>query len=129
MNNNNDKITLTATLPPKDEMVRLEYGDAIIIDPGYIRGVYGEWDGVLEPRFDGLRCAKVLHDGDDGYYNITLNGKKIAGLGVDSGRIWLIEAEFGVYLDIDAGLSGCKILKADEYVKSGDYKAGGFYYD
>lgn len=84
-------------------------GDLIIIDPCYIKKVQ---DRYGSDRYDALRCAKVLFDGDDGEYSIEANGTHVCMLGVDSGRIWAFQAEFSCKVEIDAGLSGYKHFPA-----------------
>lgn len=80
------------------QTIELKSQDLLIIDPCYIKHVEDE-------RYDALKLVKVLHEGDDGEYEISTPDKK-ALLGVDSGRIWVLQAEFGFSVDIDAGLSG-----------------------
>lgn len=88
------------------ETIKLEYQDLLICDPGYIKSVACSG----EPRFDALRCVEVLHDGDDGEYPIeTASG--CHWLGVDSGRIWKMQAEFGCEVEIDSGLSGHLVIR------------------
>lgn len=96
--------------------MKLNYNDTIIIDPSYIRSVK---DSAGDNRFDALKHIKTLHDGDDGEFPITYTTSDgeahTEWLGVDSGRIWLLRAEFGCDVDIDAGPSGCitgKIIDA-----------------
>lgn len=84
--------------------LHMKYGDLLIIDPGYIKDVWLEFGGKMQ-RFDALKCVKTLHDGDDGDYLISVNGD-IKELGVDSGRIWVLRAEFDVNVLLDDGLSG-----------------------
>ena len=95
------------------ETINIEYGDILICDPGYIKFVGTEWSGELEPRFDLLRCEKVLHEGDDGVYSVEYNGEKHE-LGVDSGRIWQMRADFGGTIQIDAGFSGYWLIRKEE---------------
>lgn len=90
------------------ETIKLNYKDALICDPGYIKNV--QFGG--EPRFDALRCDKVLFEGDDGCYTIETSENRYL-LGVDSGRIWVMTAEFGCEVELDAGLSGYIVLKAN----------------
>lgn len=102
------------------EKIKLEMGDAIIIDPCYIKQVkYGG-----EMRFDALKHEKTLHEGDDGEFEIKLaSGSRYVGC--DSGRIWLMTSEFGCDIEVDSGLSGHIILRkgdADLYNDiEGDY--------
>ena len=88
--------------------IKLDYGDYLVCDPCYIKSVKcgGEY------RFDALRCERVLHDGDDGEYRIVGQNGDDAYLGVDSGRIWVMQAEFGVEVEMDAGLSGFMVFAA-----------------
>ena len=92
------------------ETIKLNYGDILICDCGYIKKVYCEWNGKQELRFDGLKLVKVLHEGDDGCYMVKA-GDKVAELGVDSGRIWAMKAEFEITVEIDSGLSGYMVVK------------------
>lgn len=89
--------------------IKLDYLDLLVCDPCYIKGV--KCGG--ENRFDALKCVETLHDGDDGEY-----GVKTAGgthyLGVDSGRIWVMQAEFGCEVEIDSGLSGHLVIKQND---------------
>lgn len=95
------------------EKLNLLYGDVIVCDPCYIKRVSCKWGGEREDRFDGLRLVKSLHEGDDGEFDFKLYGKEFS-LGVDSGRVWAMKAEFGIEVEIDAGLSGYTIIQADE---------------
>lgn len=90
------------------ETIRLNYGDILICDCGYIKEVSCEWNGEKELRFDALKLIKVLHEGDDGVYTVRA-GSKTADLGVDSGRIWAMRAEFECQVVLDSGLSGYMI--------------------
>lgn len=92
------------------ETIKLNYGDILICDCGYIKEVSCEWNGEKELRFDGLKLIKVLHEGDDGVYSVRA-GSKTADLGVDSGRIWAMMAEFEIEVEIDSGLSGYLVVK------------------
>lgn len=96
------------------ETIKVEMGDVLIVDPCYIKNagtVWGEKD--IEPRFDLLRCEKVLHDGDDGEFPVEYNGET-RYLGVDSGRIWQMVAEFEGTVELDAGFSGYWFIKKGE---------------
>lgn len=92
---------------------KLKVGEYLICDPCYIEMVEGTFRA--EPRFDALRCVKVLHEGDDGSYAVEYKNEKGEHedmvLGVDSGRLWLMRAEFDVDVRIDSGLSGHAIIK------------------
>ena len=104
------------------ETIKLNYGDILICDCGYIKKVYCEWNGEQELRFDGLKLIKVLHEGDDGVYYVKA-GDKFKSLGVDSGRIWAMKAEFDITVEIDSGLSGYLVVKDTpvEEIKLLDY--------
>lgn len=95
------------------DVIKVEMGDRIICDPCYIKTVWTEWNDEKDVRFDLLRCEKVLHDGDDGCFDVEYNGKTNA-LGVDSGRIWQMVADFGGYVEIDAGMSGYWLIRKGE---------------
>lgn len=94
------------------ETIKMKGGEVLVCDPGYIKGVWCYWGEEKEPRFDALKLEKVLHDGDDGYFMVSV-GDKAVELGVDSGRIWAMRAEFDVEVDIDAGLSGYWVGEAE----------------
>ena len=52
------------------EIVELKCGDYLICDPCYVKRVtFGD-----DLRFDALRCVKVLFEGSDGEYDITIEG-------------------------------------------------------
>lgn len=90
------------------ETIKLDYTDVLVCDPCYIKSVKS--DG--EDRFDALKCVHTLHDGDDGEYGVkTTSGTHY--LGVDSGRIWIMRAEFGCEVEIDSGISGHLVIKKD----------------
>lgn len=93
--------------------VKLNYKDLLVVDPGYIKNVVSYGD---EPRFDALRLVRVLHDGDDGEYCYHYDNELFA-LGVDSGRIWALQAEFECIVTLDAGLSGYKVLPQGDVEK------------
>lgn len=95
--------------------LELESKDILIIDPCYIKRVH--FDG--EDRFDALKCVKTLHDGDDGEFIVCAGGWSIGEIGVDSGRIWVLQAEFGCTVDVDSGLSGEVHIKFGELVEHG----------
>lgn len=104
------------------DTIKLNCKDLLIIDPCYIKHIKDE-------RFDSLKHIKTIHEGDDGVYDICIAGKYRDSLGVDSGRLWVIQAEFDTELDIDAGFSGfvtiatknCKdIGKLIESIKKGE---------
>lgn len=92
----------------------MKAGDILIVDPCYIKAVYGDYGDRKDPRFDGLKCAKTLWEGDDGVYIIMNGDKKLCCLGVDSGRIWALTAEFDIRVDVDSGFSGEYILSVEE---------------
>lgn len=100
--------------------INLNTGDWLIIDPCYIKGVYEQGE-TSYARYDGLRCVRVIHDGDDGMFDIdikptngvpadyvytTITPTSTLDLGVDSGRIWLLKAEFPVTVVTSSGYSG-----------------------
>ena len=95
--------------------LKLDYGDILVMDCGYIDGVYGTYGGVREPRFDALKHVKTLHSGDDGCYAIWQGKNRLGELGVDSGRIWAMVAEFDCDVDVDCGLSGFILIKNTGY--------------
>lgn len=41
----------------------------------------------------------MLHNGDDGCYTITKNGEKIGDCAVDSGRLWILTADFDAVVE------------------------------
>lgn len=89
--------------------IKLNYQDLLIVDPCYIKNVktFGE------QRFDALKLVNVLHEGDDGEYPIELaSGCK--WLGVDSGRIWELMAEFECEVEVDSGMSGHIVVRKDD---------------
>ena len=89
-------------------IIKLNYQDILIVDPCYIKDV--KTSG--EQRFDALKLVQVLHEGDDGEYPIELaSGAK--WLGVDSGRLWELMAEFGCEVEVDSGLSGHIVVRKD----------------
>lgn len=105
------------------EKISLEMGDAIIIDPCYIKKVSCDFD-PSEMRFDALKHEKTLHEGGDGEFEIKLaSGSRYVGC--DSGRIWLMTSEFGCDVEVDSGFSGYILLRkgdADLYNDiEGDY--------
>lgn len=83
--------------------IELKTNDLLIIDPCYIKHV-GDKSG--EARYDALRNRAVIHDGDDGEFTVKVANHEFGCLGVDSGRIWVLQAEFDCYVDVDSGLSG-----------------------
>lgn len=89
------------------EKVRMSRGDKLIVDPCYIKNVT-----CGEPRFDALRCEKVLYEGDDGEHKVVASNGETLWLGVDSGRIWEMAAEFECEVEVDSGLSGHAIMRA-----------------
>ena len=95
------------------ETVSLKCGDTLIVDPCYIKNVSDSLGG--QARFDALKLEKVLHDGDDGVFEINYDGKNYT-LGVDSGRIWAMRAEFECSVTLGAGYSGFATIRKDENV-------------
>lgn len=95
--------------------IKLQYGDILVIDPCYIKSVKSCGD----LRFDGLKCVKTLYEGDDGCFDVYRGDEKMyEGLGVDSGRIWALVAEFEVDIELDAGYSGyVSIMNVSDYSK------------
>lgn len=94
--------------------LHMNYGDLLIVDPCYIKNISTRWNGFVENRFDGLKCIKTLHEGDDGCYQISVNGD-IKELGVDSGRVWVLHAEFGVDVELEDGFSGHILIPKGEF--------------
>ena len=97
----------------KGDVVKVEYGDILIVDPCYIKTVWTTYGEEKEVRFDLLRCKRVRHNGDDGCFPVKHNGVT-RYLGVDSGRIWEMEADFDGYVEIDAGMSGYWLIRKGE---------------
>lgn len=93
--------------------VKLKSKDLLIIDPCYIKRVGIYWNSEYEERFDALKHVKTLLEGDDGYYFININGNRHK-LGVDSGRIWILQAEFECDVALEVDLSGCILIPSDE---------------
>lgn len=95
--------------------MQLNYKDIIIVDPCYIKSVK---DGSGKFRFDALKHVKTLHDGDDGEYPITYtdaDGEQTTEwLDVDSGRIWMMQADFGCIVEVDNDCIVGKITDARE---------------
>lgn len=89
--------------------VKLNYGDGVITDPCYIKSV----SFADELRFDALKHVKTIHDGSDGLIRVGLADKTV-DVGCDSGRVWLMVAEFGCEVEIESGLSGHIILDKDD---------------
>lgn len=89
------------------ETLNLTIGDTLIADPCYIKEVsYAD-----EPRYDALKHIQTLHEGDDGEFPVKLDNGETIYLGVDSGRIWKMVAEFECVVKIDAGFSGYKLIR------------------
>ena len=95
------------------ETIQLNYKDTLIVDPCYIKNVTTTLGG--QARFDALKLEKVLHEGDDGELSVEYQGKHYS-LGVDSGRIWAMKAEFECEITLDAGFSGYAVVKGEENV-------------
>lgn len=95
--------------------IEMKYKDLLVIDPCYIKHIENE-------RYDALKLVKVLHEGDDGEYLISVPSEDVKGsmLGVDSGRIWVLQAEFDFSVDIDAGLSGFISIEDGENIEDLD---------
>lgn len=110
------------------ETIKLNYKDLLIIDPGYIKEVRTTFCDITEPRFDALKLVKELHSGDDGEYEIrTSDGSHF--LGVDSGRIWELSAEFECEVEVDSGLSGYIVIRTTDNAWGNDIeKVEGEYY-
>lgn len=103
------------------ETIKLNYQDILVCDPGYIKNVSCTYGDTKEKRFDALKLIEVLHEGDDGEYEIeTADGAKF--LGVDSGRIWKLMAEFDCEVLIDSGLSGYIVARKGSAIWGGDIK-------
>lgn len=93
--------------------IKLTTNDLLVIDPCYIKRVkmpiaYSkDTDSYdYEDRFDGLKCVRTLLEGDDGFYEIYCSKDYLGSIGVDSGRIWVLKAEFDVDVDVESGMSG-----------------------
>lgn len=82
--------------------IKVKYEEMLVVDPGYIRDVK---DRYGEPRFDALKHVKTVSEAGDGLYLVKVGDKKHE-LGVDSGRLWILKAEFDCDVTIDAGYSG-----------------------
>lgn len=78
--------------------ITLNYQDILIIDPCYINNVSLDIGG--QAKFDLLKLEKVLHEGDDGQFEVGYKGHKF-NLGADSGRIWAMSAETDCEVTID----------------------------
>ena len=78
--------------------IKLDSGDILISDPCYIKGVFGEYGGRKEWRYDG--CFEVKN-----------RGEVLGDLGVDSGRIWAMVAEFPCEVEIHSGFSGHILIR------------------
>lgn len=93
-----------------ENVIELKYGELLVVDPCYIKNVS---DGI-DSRFDALKLERVLHDGDDGEYAVKYNCSgddwTTTYLGVDSGRLWVLRAEFDCEVEIDSGFSGHLVL-------------------
>lgn len=85
--------------------VKLDYKDLLVVDPCYIKDI----TTLGEQRFDALRLVRVLHDGDDGVFLYHYDNEPF-DLGVDSGRVWALQAEFECEATLDAGYSGYKVI-------------------
>lgn len=97
--------------------MKLNYNQILITDPCYIKMIS---DSSNSPRFDALKLVKVLHEGDDGEYMIKA-GDEEEWLGVDSGRIWALQAQFDVEVEMDSGFSGHMVVEdmpLDKIVKA-----------
>lgn len=86
------------------DKIKLDAGDLLIIDPCYIKHVEDE-------RYDMLKLEKVVYEGSDGLIGVSIDGLPIE-LGVDSGRIWAMRAEFNGEVEVDAGLSGYHVIES-----------------
>lgn len=94
--------------------MQMKYKDLLVIDPCYIKSV--KLKGTDEQRFDGLKCVKTLHEGDDGVYKITTdksNDTMLGFCGVDSGRIWVLKADFNIDVELDNGLSPYTFIESN----------------
>ena len=81
------------------EDINLHYNDILVCDPCYIKSV--ESNGVA--RFDALKLVKEFSKGD-GDYPVKV-GDEVVILPVDSGRIWVMCAEFN-----------CRVTLSGDYV-------------
>lgn len=94
------------------EEIKMNYGDRLIIDPCYIKFVKSTNGNT--PRFDALRTERVLWDGEDGEFEIRHEDEGSFGsIGADSGRIWIMKAEFDITVDVGSGFSGHKVLTSE----------------
>lgn len=89
----------------------MKYNDLLVIDPCYIKSV--KLKGTDEQRFDGLKCVKTLHEGDDGEYAVVVKDRAIGFCGVDSGRIWALKADFNIDVELDNGLSPYTFIESN----------------
>lgn len=88
--------------------MRIKAGQYLIIDPCYIKKVT---DGS-DIRYDALKLIKSWDVDDGAYelvYSVDMEDERLScsgELGVDSGRIWLLRAEFDCEVETDSGFSG-----------------------
>lgn len=87
------------------QTIELNTGDQLVIDPCYIKHIKNE-------RYDAIKHVATLHDGDDGVYTVEWRGERYT-LGVDSGRTWVLQAEFPTTVEVDSGLSGHAVVRAE----------------
>ena len=85
--------------------MKIKNNTYLIIDPCYIKAVrYG-----TEMRFDALKQVATFNC-DDGSYSVSavIDGSReeLGSIGVDSGRIWVLKAEFDCDVIEDSGFSG-----------------------
>lgn len=91
---------IAEAMKPEGDTITLRAGDILICDPCYIKSV--SHNGYL--RYDAF-ITKSLYDGSDGEFRFRAKDDYF-DLGVDSGRVWAMQAEFPVEVVIDAGFSG-----------------------
>lgn len=92
------------------QKLKLEHGDYLVIDPCYIKSIQ---QSTGQPRFDGLRLIKAFDTGD-GVFSVYVKNTLADRIGVDSGRIWVLKAEFDVFVEIDSGCSGSIVVKSKD---------------
>ena len=118
-----------------EKVIKMKKDDLLIVDPCYIKSIKCKGRN----GYDALRCVKVFY-GEPETQHYILNGfdinslpewakkylvekdtpyiwpksfsKKLIGtLGMSSGRIWVMHAEYDVNVKIDSGLDGGCLLK------------------
>lgn len=94
------------------DIVKLGTGDILIIDPCYIKEAKVSLKDE-DHRYDALRLVEAIYDGDDGDIPFDFRGKSYC-LGVDSGRIWALQAEFPCVVRTDSGFSGYAVQRKED---------------